>query len=171
MVSDEPRGTTLHRAGYVAFGIPGSVAGDSLGEVCRVVRGAAANGLGSRRPAPPQVDEAHMILEPHLAYEALAAALFDPVPIGNVLRAERVDLAAHEPESLVGGLNVHVEVVLLRKRLRAAGPAARDRLTVLYRLPGVVHLDVVLELRLASAPDVAEHAVDVLAAHMRLKQR
>lgn len=117
------------------------------------------------------MDEAYVLLELQLADESLAATLLDPVPVGDVFRPEGVDLAAQEPEALVGGLDMHAKVVLPRKRLRAAGPAARDGLPVLHRRSGVVHLNVLLELPLASTPDIAEHTVDVFVPHMRLQQR
>ena len=114
------------------------------------------------------MDIADVLLQLELADEALAVALLLLVPVGNILRVERVDLTTYKPLTLMGGPDVRVEVRHAREPLVAAVPSALDRLALLDRGARVVHVDVAVQLGLATVLDIAEDVVDVLLAHMGL---
>ncbi len=98
-----------------------------------------------------------------------ARILLIPVLVGNVLGAKGVNLPANKPQTLVRGPDVRVQIRRARQRFVTPLLGTLDRLPLLRHASGVVHVDVPLQFSLAPALDLAEHAVDVLLVHVRLR--
>ena len=70
--------------------------------------------------------------------------------------------------TFMGGLDVCVQIRHTGESLVASLPCAHDRLALLDRSSRVVDVDMSLQIKLCTAFGIAEHAVHVLASHVRL---